>query len=721
MSPRGALESYLLEIIARARSAQERCSNLLSYDYISESPKELARAISKVCEVLSRAAVSIFSNIDWEEPLQLEQDIWLLRNTDNIIQQVAAHLRYVQGARSDRLPWGIIPSFERLVKQLVPDKQVMLRPKWNYNYSVTLSDFRKSYLTALEEFSDFVPDIDIQSELRSILKNPFHIIAFPALERENILLHTLLGHELGHLFAQRFLSEAKKTEFKELIVAQVELVTEHEMRREGFSEARSGPLIWPEIRRKRIARNVNFALEYWVRALEELLSDIAGAILFGPAALFSTLEMAMQQGFDIPPSPETSFYPPWRMRLREVLRVVGTSTDSGFFPIPDSIFGSADAAERAERVNEKYRFVEDICREKGDSAAISAQPIASIAYSRVEKGIQEGTKFLLEECHLGTKGRRATAKVLYKQMHLLVSRLDHSIPPNALERSINDRSQVSLVEIINSAWLHRASFASPVLGTDGNLNQELPKQRMRSNRLTLKAIELSGLASDFWKDNKVETLPKATTGTGDTSSSGVLSKSEIIVWMEKSKLDERLIVTPLLDPQESISAGSIDVRLGNQFILMKRESFPLLDIADSESGTNQIERYQERLIKPYGEKFILHPRQLVIGSTLEYIQLPPELMCYVIGKSTWGRMGLIIATATKVDPGFRGCITLEIINEGEIPLVLYPGIPIAQLVLHQTSGSSSYQGGYNCAIGPEFPKFGGKRKSWEYWTRFRKR
>ena len=50
-----------------------------------------------------------------------------------------------------------------------------------------------------------------------------------------------------------------------------------------------------------------------------------------------------------------------------------------------------------------------------------------------------------------------------------------------------------------------------------------------------------------------------------------------------------------------------------------------------------------------GERFVLHPRQLVIGSTLEYIQLPPTVMPYVVGKSTWGRTGLVIATATKVD------------------------------------------------------------------------
>ena len=81
-------------------------------------------------------------------------------------------------------------------------------------------------------------------------------------------------------------------------------------------------------------------------------------------------------------------------------------------------------------------------------------------------------------------------------------------------------------------------------------------------------------------------------------------------------------------------------------------------------------------------------------------------MCYVIGKSTWGRMGLIIATATKVDPGFRGCITLEIVNEGEVPLILYPGLSIAQLVVHETGRSSTYSGRYRYPIGPEFPKFG---------------
>ncbi len=179
-------------------------------------------------------------------------------------------------------------------------------------------------------------------------------------------------------------------------------------------------------------------------------------------------------------------------------------------------------------------------------------------------------------------------------------------------------------------------------------------------------------------------------------------------------MGERLIVTPLINPRDSIGAASVDVRLGNTFILMKRESFPVLDIG-AEVAATSIGKYQHRIRVNYHEEFILHPRQLVIGSTFEYVSIPPGLMCYVTGKSSWGRMGLIIATATKIDPGFKGCITLEIVNEGEIPIKLYPGFPIAQLVFHEASDKKDkYDGNYTCPIGPEFPKFK-ISKDWRFW------
>jgi dCTP deaminase len=200
---------------------------------------------------------------------------------------------------------------------------------------------------------------------------------------------------------------------------------------------------------------------------------------------------------------------------------------------------------------------------------------------------------------------------------------------------------------------------------------------------------------------------------------GALTKKDIKKYMESGKIEKRLIITPLINPNETFDPVAVDVRLGNEFIIMRKRAFPLLNIEHGEDDFDSllidIEKYQEKVRVNYKGEFVLHPGQLIIGSTLEYIRLPETLMCYVIGKSSWGRMGLIIATATKVDPGFKGCITLEIINEGEVPIVLYPGIPIAQLVFHETNSNVTYDGAYNCATGPEFPKFSQKAKAWEFW------
>jgi dCTP deaminase len=68
--------------------------------------------------------------------------------------------------------------------------------------------------------------------------------------------------------------------------------------------------------------------------------------------------------------------------------------------------------------------------------------------------------------------------------------------------------------------------------------------------------------------------------------------------------------------------------------------------------------------------------------TLEWLRIPKNLAAYVVGKSSWGRAGLIIATATGVHPGFKGCLTLELSNVGEIPIAVQPGIAICQLFVH---------------------------------------
>lgn len=68
---------------------------------------------------------------------------------------------------------------------------------------------------------------------------------------------------------------------------------------------------------------------------------------------------------------------------------------------------------------------------------------------------------------------------------------------------------------------------------------------------------------------------------------------------------------------------------------------------------------------------------------MEYIKLPNDILGYIIGRSSWGRLGLVIATATLIHPGFAGVITFELTNLGDVPIALYPGIRIAQLSFHK--------------------------------------
>jgi dCTP deaminase len=92
---------------------------------------------------------------------------------------------------------------------------------------------------------------------------------------------------------------------------------------------------------------------------------------------------------------------------------------------------------------------------------------------------------------------------------------------------------------------------------------------------------------------------------------------------------------------------------------------------------------QERVVVPFGEHLWLHPRHFILAATLEYLALPDDLSANVVGRSSWGRLGLIVATAVFIHPGFRGCLTLELVNEGDSPIALLPGSRVAQLTLYR--------------------------------------
>lgn len=168
---------------------------------------------------------------------------------------------------------------------------------------------------------------------------------------------------------------------------------------------------------------------------------------------------------------------------------------------------------------------------------------------------------------------------------------------------------------------------------------------------------------------------------------------------------KKLYVTPILNKEKQINNNGIDLRLSNQFIVFRPENISHYDLKDMDPSL--IRKFQKHISIPFFKKFVLHPKTLVLASTLEYVSLPEDVWGLLEGRSSFARLGLIIATASSIDPGYKGCITLELTNLGNLPLCLYPGIRIGQLIFSTTSfdfKNKPKPTKYDYQVGPEFCK-----------------
>ena len=164
-----------------------------------------------------------------------------------------------------------------------------------------------------------------------------------------------------------------------------------------------------------------------------------------------------------------------------------------------------------------------------------------------------------------------------------------------------------------------------------------------------------------------------------------------------------LVVSPLGDEKLQIQPASIDLRLAHDFIVYRPAQVTCLDPREPST----IDQAAERIHVPEGEAFILHPGEFGLGSTLERVVLPADLVAHLDGRSSIGRLAVVVhATAGFIDPGFDGQITLELSNIGAIPVKLYPGMRIAQIVLYQMSSPAERPSGsergshYQGQVGP---------------------
>ena len=155
----------------------------------------------------------------------------------------------------------------------------------------------------------------------------------------------------------------------------------------------------------------------------------------------------------------------------------------------------------------------------------------------------------------------------------------------------------------------------------------------------------------------------------------VLSDRDIRAALEAGEI----VIRPY-DPQD-LQPSSVDLHLDRSFRVFRNNRYPYIDVRAPQPDLTEL------LTIADDEPFILHPGEFVLGQTLERVTLPDDLVARLEGKSSLGRLGLLIhSTAGFVDAGFSGNLTLELSNVANLPITIYQGMPIGQISFMRMDG-----------------------------------
>src|SRR3954447_6603211 len=167
-----------------------------------------------------------------------------------------------------------------------------------------------------------------------------------------------------------------------------------------------------------------------------------------------------------------------------------------------------------------------------------------------------------------------------------------------------------------------------------------------------------------------------------------------------------------IDPYDAslLQPSSVDVRVARYFRVFRNSRYPYINVKEAQEDLTE-------LVEVDGDPFILHPGEFVLGSTLERVTLPDDLVARLEGKSSLGRLGLLIhSTAGFIDPGWDGHVTLELSNVANLPITIYHGMKIGQLSFMQPPEPAAAPYG-SAPLGSKYQGQRGPTPS-RYWQNF---
>ena len=383
---------------------------------------------------------------------------------------------------------------------------------------------------------------------------------------------------------------------------------------------------------------------------------------------------------------EVSGYPGIRFRLSVMLNQLLEEDYPG--NVRSFLLANRNVSPAA--VDALLRFIEGWKNRLTPSAGYSpATLIDQRLWALVERAVTQSLESLAQVARSAIPDNRCAR--LSPRFFERIKRLELKLPPSLL-----GEDQASFSEIMAASWSYQMLLGEEIESRKGDLPARM-KEYDETCRLVLKAIELvpSGPPA----------APPLAGGRPVTRSaeSGVLSATSIYERLCLPPEDEQHLAIVPTD-FAAVQGASLNVHLGNWFAAPRRTRLQSVQLGVETQELLLATLSREESFIPHSKTFLIHPGDLILGVTLEFLGLPRDLMAFVEGRSRLGRSGLIVATATQVAPGFHGVIVLELANAGTVPLELKPGMPIAQLVFQrltsQVPADKLYRGRFYCQIKP---------------------
>lgn len=263
---------------------------LKSYEFYSESPNKFLDIIINFIETLQLILEDL-------PPRKFLYEYFL----KTLNYEIIPLLRYIKSSQTKYIPWSIISNYDKIIHNLFEKNFIVIfRPQWKFNYSIITTDVSEYLESTLKRLSTPNQKYDFNP------KEEIHVISFPVLEKTNFLFHSLIGHEIGHLYQKQYFQETFFPEYTKIY--KKELVNR--------SKKSNKPLSPADKVLTSYASYAEEVMDIYQGMLREIIPDIIGYLLFGPSLLYSLYLYSFWMNDCDLPSKKNGFYPPLKYRIR---------------------------------------------------------------------------------------------------------------------------------------------------------------------------------------------------------------------------------------------------------------------------------------------------------------------------------------------------------------------------------------------------------------------